>query len=77
MPRLTGTPLIRRAWRYRSEPDRIHFIANGGSADRHLYVDRGTPLYAVLEEALLELGYAGPSYPGRGAVPEYAEPVGA
>jgi len=60
MPTLTGTPVVRRAWRYRTEPNRIHFVANGGSADRHLYADRGDPLYAVLDEALTAQGYTGP-----------------
>lgn len=77
MPALAGTPVIRRAWRHRSEPDRIHFIANGGSTDRRLYVDQGNPLYAILDEALRGLGYEGPCYPGRGTVPEHAEPVSA
>lgn len=76
MPVLTGNPIVRRAWRYRTEPHRIHFIANGGGADRHLYVDTGSPLYAVLDEALGALGYGGPSYPGRGEIPALAEAVG-
>lgn len=76
MPVLTGNPVVRRAWRHRSEPHRIHFIANGGGADRRLYVDEGNPLYTVLDEALTGLGYTGPSYPGRGEVPALAEAVG-
>jgi hypothetical protein len=77
MPVLTGDPIVRRAWRYRTEPDRIHYIANGGSTDRHLYVDAGNPFYDVLDETLRARGYVGPSRPGRGAVPEVAEPVSA
>lgn len=60
MPDLTGTPVVRRAWRHRTEPGRIHYVANGGRADRRLYVDRGDPLYAVLDEALAARGYTGP-----------------
>lgn len=65
MPTLTGTPVIRRAWRHRGELTRIHYIANGGDRDRHLYADQGEPLYDVLADALEALGYGGPSYPGR------------
>lgn len=73
MPHLTGDPIVKRAWRHRSEPDRIHFIANGGSDDRRLYVDAGNPFYAVLDEALKVRGYTGPSHPGRGHIPAAAE----
>ena len=65
MPVLTGSPIIRRAWRHRSQPHRIHYIANGGGSDRRLYVDAPSPLYQVLNEALEALGYDGPSYPGK------------
>jgi len=73
MPTLEGDPVIRRAWRNRGETGRIHYIANGGDRDRHLYVDEGHPLYEVLAEALSARGYHGPSYPGRGDVPPVEE----
>lgn len=40
---------IVRVFRTRSEPSRIHYIIKTASGhDRHLYVDRGNPLYNVL-----------------------------
>lgn len=39
---------ITRAWRYENETDRIHYVEDG----RHLYVDKGNPLYDVLESRL-------------------------
>lgn len=74
MPALTGTPVIRHAWRPRAEPGRIHYIANGGGDDRHLVATAGTPLYDVLAEALDGLGYSGSSYPGRLALLPPVEP---
>ena len=47
---------IKRVWRMRSEPKRIHYnIVWGEDDDRHgrrLYEDSGTALYRLLEEAL-------------------------
>jgi hypothetical protein len=64
VPHLTdGDPIVRRAWRYHGTPTRIHFVANGGSADRHLHVDEGDPFYAVLDESLRARGYVGPGRP--------------
>jgi hypothetical protein len=79
MPALTGTPVIRNAWRRRGEAGRIRYIANGGTTDRHLWVDAGDPLYDVLDELLRDAGYPAASYPGRlpempPAEPSDAEP---
>lgn len=54
------SPIIRRAWRHTGEPDRIHYVANGGSVNRRLYVDKGNALYPILDEALKAMGYEGP-----------------
>lgn len=70
MPALAGTPIVRHVWQHRTEPDRIHFVANGGSADRRLYVDRGQPFFDVLAEALRPEGYTGSASTAREHAPE-------
>jgi hypothetical protein len=53
---------IRRAWRYRSEPDRIHFVVATHEGDnRHLFTQEASALGRVLDEALRAQGYEGPS----------------
>jgi hypothetical protein len=53
---------IRRAWRFRSEPDRIHFVvATHEGDDRHLFTQETSALGRVLDEALRAQGYDGPS----------------
>lgn len=50
-----------RAWRQKNEADRIHYIAKrADGSDRRLYADAGSALYALLDEHLLAMGYAGP-----------------
>ena len=60
MPR-TPELHITKAWRYRSELHRIHFMLtthDGGR--RHLYVDNESPIGRVLDAALAAQGYTGP-----------------
>lgn len=59
MPVLTAA--ITKAWRHANEPDRIHYtIVRPNGEVRHLYAERGTGLYGVLNEHLLVKGYTGP-----------------
>jgi hypothetical protein len=61
MPHLRERVVL-RAWRHRAEPTRIHYMAaHADSKERHLYVDEGNPLYAVLDSHLLAQGYTGPA----------------
>lgn len=61
MPRVKD-PVILRAWRHRGETGRIHYMAaQAGGGERHLYVDEGSALYAVLDGHLLAMGYTGPA----------------
>ena len=43
---------IKRVWRMRSEPKRIHYIIDVEGGQRRLYEDSGTALYRLLEGAL-------------------------
>lgn len=54
---------IRRAWRHRDEAGRIHYMIDraGPNGARHLHVDEGSPLYDLLDDALLAQGYSGPA----------------
>lgn len=52
---------ITKAWKFGGEPDRIHYmVQRADESARHLYVDRGHPLFEVLEEHLAAIGYEGP-----------------
>lgn len=60
MPHTPGIEIL-RAWRHTGEEGRIHYmIRTHDGVDRHLYVDDGTGLGRVLNEALLAQGYSGP-----------------
>lgn len=53
---------ILRAWRFRTEPDRVHFILTTHDGQhRHLYVSNDSAIGKVLDEALLAQGYTGPA----------------
>lgn len=40
---------ISRVWKHTNEPDRIHYVIRTVTGDyRHLYCDRGSPLFDVL-----------------------------
>lgn len=65
MPRLTGEPIIRHAWRPRADRENIHYLADGGGGSLHLRAKPGEPLYDVLEDALVRAGHPKLSYPGR------------
>lgn len=53
--------VVLRVWRHRGEASRIHYIAAYADGNgRHLYVDEGNQLYAVLDSHLLAHGYTGP-----------------
>lgn len=61
MPKLP-TPVIEVAWRHVGEEDKIHYRARkADGSPRHLLAREGDPLYAVLDEHLLALGYTGPA----------------
>lgn len=61
MPHLREQVVL-RAWRHRGEQARIHYMAAyADGKERHLYVDEGSPLYAVLDSHLLAQGYTGPA----------------
>lgn len=61
MPHLRERVIL-RAWRHRTETTRIHYmVANADGKERHLYIDEGNPLYAVLDSHLLAQGYTGPA----------------
>lgn len=61
MPHLQEQVLL-RAWRHRNESGRIHYMAAyADGKERHLYVDDGNALYAVLDSHLLAQGYTGPA----------------
>lgn len=46
--------VLLRAWRHSAEPTRIHYIAvYADHTQRHLYIDEGHPLHAVLASHLL------------------------
>jgi hypothetical protein len=52
---------IVRAWRYRTEPGRIHFMLTTHEGQkRHLYVPNESPIGQVLDAALQAQGYTGP-----------------
>jgi hypothetical protein len=51
---------IVRAWRYRNEPDRVHFmLTTHDGSKRHLYVPNDSPIGRVLAASLAALGYTG------------------
>lgn len=54
---------ITKAWRYASEPNRIHYILRLNTVRKHLYVDKDAKggLYAQLDERLRSLGYVAPA----------------
>ena len=56
---------IVRAWRFKSEPDRVHFMLtthDGGK--RHLHVPNDSPIGRVLDAALRAQGYTAPASAG-------------
>lgn len=71
-------PIIRRAWRMRSESGRIHYIASfADGTPKRLIAKEGHWLYPILDSHLRALGYAGPSQnePGAGETDEDATEV--
>lgn len=53
---------IRRAWRFRSEPNRVQFVvATHEGKNRHLFTQNTSALGRVLDESLRAQGYEGPS----------------
>ncbi len=61
MPRMENLR-ITKAWRYRNEPDRVHYMLtthDGGR--RHLFVPNDSALGRVLDEALRAQNYVAPA----------------
>ncbi|MFF5181428.1 hypothetical protein ACFY2Q_25650 [Micromonospora sp. NPDC000316] len=54
--------VVLRAWRHKSQPDKIHFIvARADASTRRLWVSKGHFLYEILDSHLLAMGYIGPA----------------
>ena len=53
---------IVRAWRFKSQPDRVHYmVTTHAGGKKHLYEPNTTPLGRLLDAALKAQGYTMPA----------------